>query len=98
MLWLFALSLGFPQTKGPAGTPWQDQGKTLKKIIEPDCRNLVMAPPAAFSVIGDPQGPAFVQKTLNFMYKLKQVTEIPCKLLLAVQQQFLGSVKNRPNV
>lgn len=44
-----------------------------------------MAPPAAFFVTGDPQAPAFVQETLKCMYKLKQVREIPCKLLLAAQ-------------
>lgn len=57
-----------------------------------------MAPPAAFFVTGDPQAPAFVQETLNCMYKLKQVREIPCKLLLAAQQQFLGSVKSQANL
>lgn len=83
MLWLFALLLEFPQTKGSAGIPWQGQGKVIKKMIQTDYRNLVMAPPAALFVTGDPQGPVFVQKPLNFMHKLKQVTEIPCKLLLA---------------
>lgn len=72
MLQPFALSLIFPQTKGPAGIPWQGQGKVEKKRTQADSRNLLMAPPAALFGTGDPQGPVFdCSENLKSYVKIK---------------------------
>jgi len=59
-------------TKGPAGTPWQGQGKVEKKRTWADSSNLLMAPPEAFFGTGDHQGPVFdCSQNLKFYIKIE---------------------------